>query len=115
MRISDWSSDVCSSDLYVCRTTGFRFGAFAYSTDVVTLDDRAFAMLDGVDTWVVGCLREAPHPCHAHLPRVLEWVDRLKPRRPNLTPMTHRIDYRTLIARLQLGRASCRESGCQYV
>src|SRR3546814_3396496 len=96
MRISDWSSDVCSSDHYVCRTTGFRFGAFAYSTDVVTLDDRAFAMLDGVDTWVVGCLREAPHPCHAHLPRVLEWVDRLKPRRTILTHMNHLIDYRTL-------------------
>src|SRR3546814_10671301 len=68
-------------DHYVCRTTGFRLGAFAYSTDVVTLADRAFAMLDGVDTGVVGCLREAPHPWNAHLPRVLEWGDRLQARK----------------------------------
>src|SRR5690606_11548050 len=88
---------------HVCRTTGFRFGAFAYSTDVATFDDHAFEALRGIDVWVVGCLREAPHPCHAHLARVLGWVEHLKPRRTVLTHMNHLMDYRTLRDRLPKG------------
>ena len=43
------------------ETLGLRIGDFGYSTDVVALDDAAFAALEGVDTWVVGCfLRQRP-------------------------------------------------------
>lgn len=90
-------------DHMVCRTTGFRLGAFAYSTDVVSLDEAAFAALQGVEVWIVGCLREAPHPCHAHLSRVLDWVSRLKPRQTVLTHMNHLMDYGTLLERLPEG------------
>ncbi len=38
-------------------TMGMRVGAFAYSTDVVTLTDEALALLTGVDTWVVDCFQ----------------------------------------------------------
>ncbi|MFN4089807.1 MAG: MBL fold metallo-hydrolase [Alphaproteobacteria bacterium] len=90
-------------DHMVCRTTGFRIGDFAYSTDVVRLDDRAFDLLAGIRVWVVGCLRDAPHPCHAHVARVLEWVRRLRPERTVLTHMNHLLDYRTLRDRLPPG------------
>ena len=90
-------------DHMVCRTTGFRVGGFGYSTDVVHLDEAALAALAGIDVWIVGCLREEPHPCHAHLRRVLEWVDRLKPRRTVLTHMNHLMDYRALLDRLPDG------------
>ena len=54
---------------------GLRIGNFGYSTDVVSLDDAAFAALEGVDTWVVGCfLRRGPHKTHANLPQVLDWA-----------------------------------------
>ena len=33
------------------RTLGLRVGGFAYSTDVVRLEEAAFAALAGVDTW----------------------------------------------------------------
>ena len=50
---------------------GLRIGGFGYSTDVVGLDDAAFAALEGVDTWVVGCfLRQGPHKTHADLRQV---------------------------------------------
>ena len=52
---------------------GLRIGNFGYSTDVVSLDDAAFAALEGVDTWVVGCfLRRGPHKTHADLAQVLD-------------------------------------------
>ena len=84
-------------------STGFRFGPFAYSTDIVGLNDAAFALLAGVEVWIVGCLRADPHPAHAHLERVLQWVERLKPERAILTHMNHTMDYAELAATLPSG------------
>jgi phosphoribosyl 1,2-cyclic phosphate phosphodiesterase len=77
----------------ICDTAGFRIRDFAYSTDVVSLDDDAFEKLEGVDTWVVDCLRQDPHPTHAHFDRTLEWIDRVKPRRAVFTHMNFQTDY----------------------
>lgn len=82
---------------------GLRFGPFAYSTDVVRLDEAAFAALAGIETWLVGCFQEAPHPTHAHLALVLEWIARLRPRRAVLTHLGETLDYRRLAARLPAG------------
>jgi phosphoribosyl 1,2-cyclic phosphate phosphodiesterase len=86
-----------------CRTTGYRFGDLAYSTDAVELPEAAFAVLAGIDTWIVGCLTLAPHPTHAHLDKVLDWVARIRPRRTILTHMTASLDYEALKARLPDG------------
>lgn len=79
---------------------GFRFGDVAYSTDVVRLPEQAFAALDGVRTWIVGCLTDTPHETHAHVDRVIEWAERVRPERTILTHMGPRLDYATLKARL---------------
>jgi phosphoribosyl 1,2-cyclic phosphate phosphodiesterase len=85
------------------QTLGFRIGPVGYSTDVVELDDGAFAALAGVELWVVDCLRREPHPTHAHLAKVLAWIERLKPRRAVLTHMDQSLDYRELSAELPEG------------
>jgi phosphoribosyl 1,2-cyclic phosphate phosphodiesterase len=85
------------------QTLGFRIGPVGYSTDVVELDDDAFAALAGVELWVVDCLRREPHPTHAHLAKVLGWIERLKPRRAVLTHMDQSLDYRELSAELPEG------------
>lgn len=85
------------------RTMGFRFGSVAYSTDVVRLDDAAFAALEGVDVWIVDCLREEPAPTHSHLTQTLEWIERVKPRRAILTHMGERLCYADLMKRLPPG------------
>ncbi|MDE1146286.1 MAG: MBL fold metallo-hydrolase [Azospirillaceae bacterium] len=82
---------------------GFRIGNFAYSTDVVHLDDKAWSILEGVDTWIVDATRIEPHPVHAHLDLALSWIERLKPRRAYLTHMNHTMDYRSLMATLPPG------------
>lgn len=87
----------------VCVSTGFRFGRFGYSTDVVRLDDAAFETLAGVEVWIVDCLRLEPHPTHAHLERTLEWIDRLAPKRAILTHMNHSVDYADMASRLPRG------------
>lgn len=79
-------------------TLGYRFGPVAYSTDVVSLDDAAFAALSGVEVWIVDSLREAPHPTHAHLALALEWIARVKPRCAVLTHLNHQADYEAIRA-----------------
>ena len=83
---------------------GLRIGQFAYSTDVVQLDDAAFAALDGVDTWVVGCfLRRGPHRTHADLAQVMDWRDRVGARRTILTHMGTDMDWAWMPANLPAG------------
>lgn len=74
-------------------STGYRIGAMAYSTDAKTLDETAFAALEGVALWVVDCLRLRPHPTHSHLEQTLAWIERLRPQRAVLTHLNHTMDY----------------------
>ncbi len=82
---------------------GFRIGNFAYSTDVVALDEAAFAALEEVDTWLVGVFGRKPHPTHAHLDLALEWIERVEPRRAVLCHMGPELDYGTLCEELPVG------------
>ena len=82
---------------------GYRFGPIAYSTDLNGLDENAFEVLSGVETWIVDALRYDPHPTHAHLDLTLDWIRRVKPKRAILTHMTWDMDYRTLLARVPPG------------
>ena len=83
---------------------GFRIGNFAYSTDVVRLDELALAALEGLDLWIVDCVRDGPpHPTHANLSQALAWIERLKPKRAILTHMNFSLDYQSLRQRLPAG------------
>lgn len=79
---------------------GFRIGGFAYSTDVVTLPAAALDALKGVDTWMVDCVQEAPHPTHANLETALGWIRRMQPQQAVLTHMGPQLDYRALADKL---------------
>ncbi len=85
------------------RSLGLRVGGFGYSTDVVELDDAAFAALAGVDTWLVSCFQRPRHTTHANLERVLQWVARLRPRRTVLTHMGIDLDWAWMKAHLPPG------------
>jgi phosphoribosyl 1,2-cyclic phosphate phosphodiesterase len=85
------------------RTTGYRIGDMAYSTDVLHLPEESMAQLEGLELWIVGCLVDFPHPTHAHIGKALEWRDRLKPKHMVITHMSPRLDYETLRAELPAG------------
>ena len=82
---------------------GFRFGPVAYSTDLSSLDEAAFAALAGVKLWIVDCLRFKPHPTHTHFDQTMEWIARVKPERAILTHMNHEADYDELLSRCPPG------------
>jgi phosphoribosyl 1,2-cyclic phosphate phosphodiesterase len=104
------SFDLCGAavqtfrqDHHVMQTLGLRIGGFAYSTDVVRLDEAAFAALAGIDTWLVGCFQREPHMTHAHLDVVLTWCRRLGVRRAVLTHMGIDMDWAWLLRHLPSG------------
>jgi len=69
---------------------GLPLRALRYSTDAAELPEEAFDALRGVDTWLVDCLSDRPHPTHSHIERTLGWIARLRPRRVVLTHMGFR-------------------------
>lgn len=85
------------------ETLGFRFGRFAYSTDVIELDNAAFTALKGVETWIVDCIRREPHVTHSHVERTLGWIARVGAKRAVLTHMDESMDYQSLRADLPKG------------
>jgi phosphoribosyl 1,2-cyclic phosphate phosphodiesterase len=85
------------------RSVGFRFGPLAYSSDVVGLEEGAFAALEGVKVWIVDALRDRPHPTHANVETALAWIARVRPRRAILTNLHVDLDYNALKARLPPG------------
>ncbi|MGZ9035290.1 MAG: MBL fold metallo-hydrolase [Rhodospirillales bacterium] len=84
-------------------TVGYRFGDAAYTTDVVELSEAAFAILAGIDTWIIGTPVARPHPTHCHVGRALEWILRVRPRRAVLSHLGNDLDYAALAARLPQG------------
>ena len=80
---------------------GYRFGPLAYSIDVKYLDETACSLLRDLDVWIVDCVRIKPkHPVHFVLEDVLEYVERLTPKRTILTHLSTDIDYETLTHQL---------------
>ncbi len=93
--IGDIDVDVFEQDHGICKTQGFRFGAIAYSTDVVNLDAKAFQALEGVKTWIIGTLFDHVHPTHAHVDKALDWIRIVKPDHAYLTHLGPDLDYDT--------------------
>lgn len=94
---------IFEQDHGVSTSLGFRFPSWAYSTDVVRLEDKALAQLRDLDLWIVDCVSVNPSLTHAHLERVLEWVHALRPRRVVLTHMGLGMDYARLSQSLPAG------------
>jgi len=79
---------------------GFRFGPLAYSSDVVDMPPSSFALLEGIEIWILDCLRYKPHPTHIHLDKALEWIERMRVPRAVLTNLHVDLDYETLRSEL---------------
>ncbi|KQM65887.1 MBL fold metallo-hydrolase [Sphingomonas sp. Leaf17] len=88
-------------------SAGLRFEAggkaIGYATDAAAMTPEMMALYADLDIWIVDALRRAPHPTHANLPTVLDWVTMLKPRRTVLIHMDHTMDYATLVRELPAG------------
>jgi phosphoribosyl 1,2-cyclic phosphate phosphodiesterase len=73
------------------EVTGYRFGNAAYLTDMSSIPESSFALLEGVDVVVLDALRPQPHPSHANIADATGWATRLQARESWFTHMSHEI------------------------
>src|SRR3546814_14146150 len=116
MRISDWSSDVCSSDLAVSSvivSTAFLEAtinelfsdcADAHSTERIAALQTKHLM---GRLWEKGIPRTAAYPILDNYEIALELYDK--------APIDSGTNPYQDVKQLEIGRASCRERVCQYV
>lgn len=72
---------------------GFRFGNAAYLTDVSTIPQSSFDLLQGIDTLVLPALRHHPHPSHATVQQAIGWAERIGARHTWLTHIAHELGH----------------------
>ena len=80
--------------------SGFRFGRTAYLTDVSSIPDESFALLDGLDHVVLSALRHRPHPNHATVEQAVEWARRIGAKHTWLTHIAHELGHEETNAKL---------------
>jgi phosphoribosyl 1,2-cyclic phosphate phosphodiesterase len=85
------------------ESLGFRFGGIAYSPDVNGLPEETFALLEGLDVWILDALRYTPHPSHFSVEEALACIARVRPKRAVLTHMHIDLDYEALTRELPPG------------
>jgi phosphoribosyl 1,2-cyclic phosphate phosphodiesterase len=84
---------------------GFRFGDAAYLTDVSTIPDSSFVLLEGLETLVLPALRHKPHPSHATVEQAVEWARRIGARQTFFTHIAHELGHRETNRMLPAGVA----------
>lgn len=90
-----------------CETVGYRFDDFAYSVDILSLEQGAIDTLKGIKTWVVDCAgyHSDTNPVHANLKTIYELNEQIGAQNVYLTSLTLAMDYQTMIDELPDGYA----------
>ena len=82
---------------------GFRLGNFAYCTDTNFIPEESIEKLRGIDTFIIGALRDRPHPTHFNLEQAIAVAREIGPRQTYLTHVSHELEYEATNARLPAG------------
>jgi phosphoribosyl 1,2-cyclic phosphate phosphodiesterase len=72
---------------------GFRIDDLAYCTDVSSIPDQSWPMLEGLRVLILDALRLKPHPAHFSLAEALDVIARLRPAKAYLTHMCHDLEH----------------------
>jgi phosphoribosyl 1,2-cyclic phosphate phosphodiesterase len=84
---------------------GYRFGSAAYLTDVSSIPEDSFALLEGLDHLVLSALRHKPHPSHATVEQALAWSRRIAARHTWLTHIAHELGHEATNCTMPVGVA----------
>jgi len=84
---------------------GFRFGRFAYCTDVSAIPPDSRALLEDLDVLVLDALRRRPHPTHFNLDQAVEAARAIGARQTFFTHIAHELPHASTNADLPDGMA----------
>lgn len=75
------------------KVSGFRFGSFAYVSDIHDYPDTIYEDLKGVETLVVSALRFTPSIFHFSIDEAVEFAHRVRAKRTFLTHLAHEVEH----------------------
>ena len=79
------------------KVNGFRFGKFAYVTDIKEYNDSIFEDLDGVETLVLGAINEKDSKMHFSISEAVAFKQKITSVKVcYLTHLSHEVDHETL-------------------
>jgi phosphoribosyl 1,2-cyclic phosphate phosphodiesterase len=85
--------------------TGYRFGKAAYITDVSTIPESSFKLLENLDLLIISALRHTPHPSHATVHQAVGWANRIGAKQTYFTHISHDLGHVQTNANLPEGVA----------
>jgi phosphoribosyl 1,2-cyclic phosphate phosphodiesterase len=75
------------------KVTGFRFGNFAYVSDIRTYEEKIFESLEGVEILVLSALRDEPTPMHFSIEEAIAFSRKAKAKTTYFTHIAHDVDH----------------------
>lgn len=75
------------------KVTGFRFGNFAYVSDIREYSQQTVEALQGVDVLVLSALRQTPTKMHFSIEEAIAFSQRVFAKKTYLTHVAHDLEY----------------------
>ncbi len=75
------------------KVTGYRFGKFAYVTDIKNYKNTIFEDLEGVEVMVLSALRFTPSHMHFTIDEAIEFTKKVGAKQTWLTHLAHELEY----------------------
>ena len=89
---------------YKLPVLGFRFGNIAYCTDMNHIPEEEFAKLQGLDHFIINCVKYGKHISHYSLEEAIEVAKKVGAKNSWLTHLSHQLPtYNELAAELPEG------------
>lgn len=89
---------------FLLPVLGYRFGKIAYLTDMNFIPDEEFSKLEGLDHFIINCVRRGKHLSHFSLEEAIEVARRVGAKHSWLTHLSHRLPrYEELCRELPSG------------
>lgn len=74
------------------KVMGFRFGSFAYVTDLKVYTNEIFEDLKNIDILVVSALRFTPSHMHLTVDEAVDFIKKVAPKKAYLTHLAHELE-----------------------
>lgn len=84
----------------IINVLGYKIDNLAYIVDTNMLSDYAFKKLKNIDLIIISCLGYKESFTHPYYAQVIEWLNRISPKKAILTHMSHEIDYKEISLKL---------------
>jgi len=72
---------------------GYRIGDVAYCTDVSSIPEESYSLLDDLEILILGALRENSHPNHFSVDEAVAEASKIKAKQTYFVHMSHKIDH----------------------